>query len=154
MSSTSSLPIAEVADRHRRYFAYIMLLLGLVNVGLIAEELWPDQAFLAEGLQIASVIGMFYFLVRIVSWKLRNLSADVRHLYLDDDGFMAGAVARAHVFSWTLTFVFIAVIGRLDNTLAGVPPFVLLNTALVVMTASFGLAFLWLARSDDESSGA
>ena len=78
MSSTSSLPIADVSDRHRRYFAYMMLLLALVNVGLVAEELRPEQQFLAEALQITGAVGMLYFLARVVWWKLRNLSADVR----------------------------------------------------------------------------
>lgn len=64
---------------------------------------------------------------------------------------LAGPLARAHTVSWAVTFLFMALAVRLDNLLAGLTGFALVYIAVAIMTATFGICFLWLARDPGAS---
>lgn len=153
MTSNRDLPVADVADRHRRYFAYAMLFVALVHAAEAAEELLdPDIARVARLVSIAGALGVFFFIGRVLLWKARNLSSSMRDLYLDPDGFLADALSRAHAISWGVTFLFMAMVARLDRTLSGLTGVTLVYIAVALMTATFGASFLWLARDRDGES--
>lgn len=150
MTSTRDLPVADVADRHRRYFAYAMLFVALVHAAEAAGELaGGDIAPVARIVSIVGAVGVFFFIGRVMLWKARNRSSSVRDLYLDPDGFLADALSRAHAVSWAVTFLFMAMAARLDRTLSGLTGFTLVYIAVALMAATFGATFLWLARDDD-----
>lgn len=154
MNSNRPLHVADVADRHRRYFAYAMLFVALVHAAEAGEGLLDgDAARVAQITSIVGAVGVFFFIGRIMVWKVRNLTSSLRDLYFDPDGFLADAFSRAHAVSWAATFLFMAIVSRLDETLSEVTGFTLVYIALALMTGTFGATFLWLARdAGDEGS--
>ncbi len=155
MRSNPDLAVADVADRHRRYFAYAMLFVALVHVAEAGEELLDGEvAGVTRVVSIVGVVGVFFFIGRVMLWKARNLSAGMRDLYFDPNGFLAEALGRAHAISWAVAFVFMAMVSRLDETLSELTGFTLVYLSVALMTATFGASFLWIARDRGDESQA
>ena len=149
MTEYSSADIAEIADRHRRHFAYIMLGIALIHFSRILEGLLaPESEVYTDALAVIAAVTVVFYGFRIALWKARNLTAELRELYVDKDGFVATAILRAHAISWGFTFVFLVLIATLNDTLATVSGVMLVQVGVVVIAGTFGASVLWLTRDD------
>lgn len=147
MSPNRGLTVPDIADRHRRYFAFAMLFVAVAYAAMAVEELLEGEvAQITEIISIVSGVGVLLFIAPMMLWKLRNRSSSLRDLYIDANGFVADALGRAHTFSWGATFVFMAVVATLDETLSDVTGFILMYISVALMTATFGASLLWLTR--------
>jgi len=147
MSSSRGLTVPDIADRHRRYFAFAMLFVAVAYAAMAGEELSQgDVARAAEIVSTVAAVGVLLSIAPMMLWKLRNRSSNLRDLYIDADGFVADALGRAHTFSWGVTFVFMAVVATLDETLSDVAGFTLIYISVTLMAATFGASLLWLTR--------
>jgi hypothetical protein len=151
MASDGSTSIADMGDRHRRYMALALLSMGLMFVLQAARE-WIEPGSARDALRYG-VLGFMVvalgFMVPIVAWKVRNLwgaDSGAWAFYRGADGFIADA--RAHIASWTVTLLFLVIVGTLDEMLESAPPAFAIQATLAVLLVSFGIAFLVLDRAE------
>ncbi len=145
--NTHELPTpAEIGDRHRSLISAAFLAIGLGYAAGAAGHLL-DLARPLRWLEVgATAIGVLLILWAM-SWKARKLRGRSAP-YLEGDGFVAGTVTRAHVASWTATFVVLALLKVfVDGT--GLPTEFFLQTVLAVMLLVQGVVFFALNRSTD-----
>lgn len=148
MSRNVSSP-ADIGDRHRHLLALALLAIG---VGFGASAVGHPAGEAAEAyldwVQVGGSVIAVLLLVPIFAWKLRNRSADMRHLYFSPEGFVAETVRRAQKASWEATFVVVVLLAVLDETLAriGLPTEFYLEGVVALMTGVFGVTFLVLNR--------
>jgi len=148
VASTTEHSIPDVADGHRRLVAFALLALGVrYGVSAIAFLTGPDAApsleLLGDGLALLAV-GL---VVPIFIWKARHWSHGTRHLYENEQGFVAQTIVQAQTGSWTVTFLALVLIETLDQTLGELSWVFLFDGVLALMLLSFSLTFLYLERS-------
>lgn len=140
---------ADIGDRHRHLLALALLAIG-VGFGASAVGHPVDQAaeVYLDWVQIGGTAIAVLLLIPILVWKLRNRSADLRHLYFSSEGFVAETMRKAQKASWEATFVVVMLLTVLDETLArvGLPPEFYLEGIVALMTGVFSLTFLILNR--------
>jgi len=140
---------ADIGDRHRHLLALALLALG-VGFGASAVGHPAGQAaeVYLDWVQVGGTALAVLLLSPILAWKLRNRSADLRHLYFSPEGFVAETVRKAQKASWEATFLVVILLAALDETLArlGLPPEFYLEGIVALMTGVFGVTFLVLNR--------
>lgn len=138
---------ADIGDRHRHLLAFALLAIG-VGFGASAAGHPLEEAAKAylDWVQVGGTVLAVLFIVPIFAWKLRNRSADLRHLYFGPEGFVAETFQRAQKASWEATFVVVLLLTVLDETIArvGLPPEFYLEGIVALMTGVFGVTFLVL----------
>lgn len=153
MASDRRISMADMGDRHRRYMALALLAMGLMFV-LQATREWLEPGSTSDALRYG-VLGFMVvavgFMVPIVAWKVRNLwgaDSGAWDFYRGADGFIADVLARAHIASWTVTLLFLVIVGTLDEMLESAPPAFIVQATIAVLMVSFGIAFLVLDRGE------
>ncbi|HKK69573.1 MAG TPA: hypothetical protein VKA86_00035 [Candidatus Krumholzibacteria bacterium] len=146
--NTRALPTpAEIGDRHRSLISAAFLAIGLGYAAGAAGHLL-DLAEPLRWLEVgATVIGVLLILWAM-TWKARMLQGRSAP-YLTGDGFVAGTVTRAHVASWTATFLVLAFLKVFVDD-SSLPTEFFLQTVLAVMLLVQGVVFFVLNRSTDE----
>lgn len=145
----------EVADRHRRYIALVMIAISLLSIANAAQSLVaPDLVRFTEHVQSVWTAAVILGMLPIMVWKVRNRDADLRRLYRSEDGFVAQTLNQAKTSSWAVTFVFLVFLTPFAHRLGDVPGEVFLHLAIAMMTGVFGVVFLVLNRDpEDDDSG-
>ncbi len=142
---------ADIADRHRRYVALAMLAAAAMSLANAAERLvQPDLVAVTAWVQAAMVVAIVGALIPLGLWKLRNRDADLRYLYMSEDGFVAQSLQRAKSISWVTTFVFLSGLATVAERLDSVPSEVFTYLTTTVMLGVFSGAFLFLDRDGGE----
>lgn len=146
--NTLELPTpAEIGDRHRTLLSAAFLAIGLGYTAGAAGHLLDQPAPLRWFEVGATALGVLLILWAM-SWKARKLQGRPAP-YLGGEGFVAGIVTRAHVASWTATFIVLAFLKVVvDDT--GLPTEFFLQTVLAVMLLVQGVVFFVLNRATEE----
>jgi hypothetical protein len=139
------LSAAEIRDRHRTAVAAGFLALGLgLAAGALGHLLdgpralqWAERGL--AGLAMLLIVGAMV-------WKSTR-SAGRGAPYLGGEGFVGEAVTRAHVASWTATFLLIGVLKVFVADRADLPHEFYFDAILAVMLLVHGLVFFVLTRS-------
>lgn len=147
---------ADIGDRHRTIAAFAALAVsgyfGLSAAGRIApSETAAHLRLIAFPLALAAAL----LVIPVLTWKLRSLSGDEWSLYRRTDGFVADAMARAHVASWSVTFLALVALSVLAGEGSALPPGFYFEALIAVMLATLSGSFLFLNRSlpDDGDDG-
>lgn len=159
-SSGNSRRAADVGDRHRHLLAYALLSVGVGYAASAAGHLLGGTVrSTLEWINLGGLVVAAALMVPIFTWKLRNRSGTLRHLYFSPDGFVAETVRKAQKASWEATFVLVILLAPLgDNVFGDLPPDFYLAVIVTVMTGVFSIAFLALNRVEggsdtDETEG-
>lgn len=140
---------ADIGDRHRHLLALALLAIGAgFGASAVGHLVGESAEVYLDWLQVGGTAIGVLLIVPILAWKLRNLSADLRHLYFSPEGFVAETMHKAQKASWEATFVVVMLLTVLDETLArlGLPPEFYLEGIVALMTGVFGVTFLFLNR--------
>lgn len=157
MSRTVSSP-ADIGDRHRHLLALALLAIAVgFGASAVGHPLDEAAEVYLDWVQVGGSAIAVLLVVPIFTWKLRNRSADLRHLYFSPEGFVAETMRKAQKASWESTFVVVILLTVLDETLArvGLPPEFYLEGIVALMTGVFGVTFLVLnrvERSNDQEA--
>lgn len=154
MTSRDHQTPADVGDRHRHLLALALLAIGIgFGASAVSHPLGEVPEVYLDWVQVGGTAIAVLLIVPIFAWKLRNRSADLRHLYFSAEGFVAETMRKAQKASWEATFVVVLLLTVLDETLAGVglPPEFYLEGIVALMTGVFGLTFLVLNRVERSS---
>lgn len=148
MSLSPKRSVSDVADGHRRLLAYALLALGARYVvsaaaHFVDPKFGSSLGFVADGFALVAV----GFIVPIVVWKMRNASRADWHLYRNQDGFVAQTIARAHHASWVATFLVLVLLETVDTLSETLPPAILFDALLAMMTLTFSVVYFYLDRS-------
>jgi len=144
---------ADIGDRHRHLLAFALLAIGVAyGASAVGHPLDPAAEAYLDWVQVGGTAIAVLLLAPIFAWKLRNRSADLRHLYFSPEGFVAETMRRAQKASWEATFVVVILLAALDETLAGVglPPEFFLEGIVALMTGVFSVTFLVLNRVEGD----
>jgi hypothetical protein len=155
MTSRNTGSPADIGDRHRHLLALALLAIGVgFGASAAGHPLGESAEIYLDWIQVGGTAIAVLMLVPIFGWKLRNRSADLRHLYFSPEGFVAETMRKAQKTSWEATFVVVILLTVLDQTLArlGLPPEFYLEGIVALMTGVFGVTFFVLNR-DDRSDG-
>ncbi len=137
----------DIADRHRRHVALAMLAVALMSAANAAETIVPLELIrAAKWVQVAAALAMGAAIVPMLWWKLRNRSATLRHLYLNEDGFAAKSLEQAKSISWVVTFVFLSGLPVATRRFDSIPADFFLYLATALMLGVFAGVFLFLTR--------
>lgn len=148
MSRNVSSP-ADIGDRHRHLLAFALVAIAVgFGASAVGHPLDEAAEVYLDWVQIGGTAIAVLLLTPIFAWKLRNRSADMRHLYFSPEGFVAETMRKAQKASWEATFVVVMLLAVLDETLArvGLPPEFYLEGIVALMTGVFGVSFLVLNR--------
>lgn len=146
-----SLAVPDVADRHRRYLALEMLAIAVLSLANAAQRIVPaDLVRATEHVQTVMGVLVVAGLIPMALWKLRNRDAELRQLYLSEDGFVAQTLTRAQISSWVVTFVLLALMSPLSRRFETVPAAFYVYVTMAVMTGVFGGVFLFLDRAAED----
>ena len=140
---------ADIGDRHRHLLALALLAIGVgFGASAVGHPAGESAEVYLDWIQVGGTAIAVLLLVPIFGWKLRNRSADLRHLYFSPEGFVAENMRKAQKASWEATFVVVILLTVLDETLArrGLPPGFYLEGIVALMTGVFSLTFLLLNR--------
>ena len=149
MMSRNVVSPADIGDRHRHLLALALLALGVgYGASAAGHPAGGSAEVYLDWVQVGGTAIAVLLLVPIFAWKLRNRSADLRHLYFGPEGFVAETMRKAQKVSWEATFVVVILLAALDETLAraGLPPEFYLEGIVALMTGVFGVTFLVLNR--------
>lgn len=145
---------ADVADRHRQYFALALLGVGLIYLAKAVAHLVSGGV--AEFLDHAStvlallVIGS---LVPAMITKLR-LPADQKMIYFSEDGYVAQLLRRAFSVSWVTTLISLISLEFIARgILADLPSVFFIQVGLFILLSVMSVTFLllnWSANSDSK----
>lgn len=154
MSSSQMVSAADVADRHRQYFALALLGVGLIYLAKAVAHLVSGGV--AEFLDHAStvlallVIGS---LVPAMITKLR-LPADQKMIYFSEDGYVAQLLRRAFSVSWVTTLISLISLEFIARgILADLPSVFFIQVGLFILLSVMSVTFLllnWSANSDSK----
>lgn len=144
--------MADVADRHRQYFALAMLATGLIYLAKAMEQLVAGPA--TDYLDFA-VVALAVFVIGIllpaVVAKFR-LPPDEKMVYFSEDGYAAQLLYRSFKVSWGSTFIGLVVLEWIArNALPDFPAVVFIQISLFIMLAVMSITFLllnWRANRD------
>jgi hypothetical protein len=136
---------ADVADRHRQYFAVALLGVGLINLMRALETITPpsaaslfDYALIALG-----VITIGSLLPSVVA-KFR-LSRGEKIAYFSEDGYVAQLLRRSFRVSWATTFLSLIALEWVARDLpTELPGAFFIQIGLFIMPASMSITFLLL----------
>jgi len=152
MSPSQMVSAADVADRHRQYFALALLGVGLIYLAKAVAHLVSGGV--AEFLDHAStvlallVIGS---LVPAMITKLR-LPADQKMIYFSEDGYVAQLLRRAFSVSWVTTLISLISLEFIARgILADLPSVFFIQVGLFILLSVMSVTFLllnWSANSD------
>lgn len=140
---------ADIGDRHRHLLAFALLAIGAgYGASAVGHLAGGSAEVYLDRVQIGGTAIAVLLLVPIFAWKLRNWSADLRHLYFSPEGFVAETMRKAQKASWEATFVVVILLAALDESLARVelPPEFYLEGIAALMACVFGVTFLVLNR--------
>jgi len=152
MSTTQNVSTADLADRHRQFFALAMLGTGLIYLAKAAEHVAAGAlaAYLDYVIVALAVIVVGSLLPAFVA-KFR-LPAGQKMVYFSEDGYVAQLLRRAFKASWATTFIGLVVLEVVLREVATELPAVFfiqvgLFTMLSVMSGTF-LLLNWSATRD------
>lgn len=152
MSSTNTVSTADLADRHRQYFALAMLGAGLIYLAKAAEHVASGALaqYLDYAIATAAVLVVGSLLPPFIA-KLR-LPAGQKMVYFSEDGYVAQLLRRAFKASWATTFIGLVgleiVLGEVTTDL---PPVFFIQVGLFIMLSVMSVTFLvlnWSATRD------
>ena len=148
MSTTSPVSTADIADRHRQFFALSMLSAGLIYLVKALEVLITGAAVdvLDYGI-IALAICTVGLLIPAIITKIR-LPSDQRLVYFNEDGYAAEQLRKSFKTSWAATLLSLVALDTvLPDFLAHLPAAFFIQIGLFVMLSVMSVTFLILNRS-------
>lgn len=152
MRTSNTTSTADVADRHRQYFAVALLGVGLIYLMRALETVTPPSAAsLLDYALIALVVMTVGSLLPSMVAKFR-LSRDEKITYFSEDGYVAQLLRRSFKASWATTFLSLIVLEWVARDLTGeLPGTFFIQIGLFIMPASMSITFLllnWSANRD------
>jgi len=147
---TDTLSIAEICDRHRTLLAGAFLLLGGATAVEALGHFVHGHPVLVW-IEIGGASGGALLIVGAMVWKSARLRGR-RGPYLGGDGFVASTVSKAHVASWSATFVLVALLRILVDDETALPAEFFLQLVLAVMLLVHGAVFFVLNRSEPDDA--
>lgn len=145
MNSITHTSTADVADRHRLYFALALLAVGLIYLGKAFEPLAsePIQGYLEYAI-LALAIATIAALAPSVVAKIR-LPRNQKLVYFSEDGYVADLLRSSFKISWGTTFIGLVLLEiLLPNFLADYSATFLIRIALFIMLTSMSTTFIFL----------
>lgn len=151
MDGKPELSTAEIADRHSRLIALVMLLMavyfGTSAAGFVVGQ---EAARYLDMVGVATAVLGMGLLLPIMFWKILKLPKEDRPLYFSSDGYVAQTLAQAKNLSWVSTFVLLMFIDPLTKeALQDLPTSFFLKVVLAAMLGVFGGAFFFLNREEE-----
>lgn len=150
MNTSKNVSTADVADRHRQYFALAMLAAGLIYLVKAMESLVTGPA--TDYLEYAAVIlVLFAFGVLVPACVAKfRLPADEKIVYFRENGVAAQLLRRSFKVSWASTFISLVALEVIaGDAPVDLPADFFVQIGLFIMLAVMSITFLLLNWSVD-----
>lgn len=152
MSPSNTVSTADVADRHRQYFALALLGAGLIYLVKAIEHLATGvMATYLDHVTIVLAVLVIGSLLPAIVIKFR-LGADQKMVYFSEDGYVAQLLRRAFKASWATTFISLVVLEFIARDVTtNLPAVFFIQVALFIMLSVMSVTFLvlnWSANRD------
>lgn len=145
MNASAHTSTADVADRHRLYFALAMFAVGLIYLGkAIAPWIHGPASDLLNYAVYALGISTIGVLIPSVITKIR-LPRNERIVYFSDDGYVADLVRRSFKVSWATTFITLTICEIVfDSVLSKFEALFIIRITLFIMLTVMSMTFILL----------
>ncbi len=145
MSTSHTESTADMADRHRQFFALAMLGAGLIYLVKAIESMVPAPAdtyldYATMGLALCTIgILLPAFIAK------SRLPRGERLVYFSEDGYAAQLLRRSFKISWSVTFISFVVLEVVARKIGdGLPGTFHIQTGLFIMLGTLSVSFLLL----------
>lgn len=152
MNNADNSSVADKVDRSLQLIAFVMFAVSLM-FALSVVEFFAGET-MAVFLDIATkilAISVVLLMAALFIWKFRGTSRTERREYLSEDGFLQVSFQRAMARSWMISFLILAILQVLDESLLArlptMPLEVVIQCVLAIMLAFFSIAFFLFTRT-------
>ncbi len=152
MSSSNTVSTADLADRHRQFFALALLGVGLIYLAKAAEQVATGALaeYLDHTILVLAALVILSMMPAVIA-KLR-LPKNQKLVYYSEDGYVAQLLRRAFKASWATTFISLVVLEVVARDVdTDLPPVFFIQVGLFIMLSVMSVTFLvlnWSATRD------